>query len=90
MSNKIDYKQPSDEQLKIMQEYANICSEAMAIILKCKSNLAIQNATSRIQESMMWFHSFIVNGGELLSDMPANQEVLQTGTPADGASCTVN
>lgn len=64
---KMNYKKPTDEQLQIMQDYAEICSNALQLILKCESNLAIQNATSRVQESMMWFHSFIINGGRLLT-----------------------
>ncbi len=65
MTDKITYKEPTPEQLKLMQDYADICSQAIAIILKCEMNDALNHSSTRIQEAMMWFHSYILNGGAL-------------------------
>jgi hypothetical protein len=61
----MNYKEPTDEQLKLMQDYSDLCGKAMDIILKCENNPMLQNSSSRMQEAMMWFHSYVINGGKL-------------------------
>lgn len=79
MTDKITYKDPTQEQLKLMQDYADICSQAIDIILKCEPNDALKNASARIQESMGWFHSYVINGGALKPDVvPAQKEMSPT------------
>lgn len=64
----MNYKEPTQEQLKLMQDYSELCGKAMDIILKCENNPMLQHASTRIQESMMWFHSYVINGGKLSND----------------------
>ena len=61
----MQYKDPTPEQLKLMKEYADICSNAIGILLKCEPNIALQHASARMQESMGWFNNYIMNGGKL-------------------------
>lgn len=61
----MDYKEPTQEQLKLMKDYSEICSQAMEMILKCEPHLMLQHASARMQESMSWFHSYVINGGKL-------------------------
>lgn len=64
----MNYKEPSEDQLKLMQNYSDICSSAIDIISKCEPNLMLQHASARIQESMGWFHSYVINGGKVSSE----------------------
>lgn len=64
----MNYKEPSQEQLKLMQEYSDICSEAMDIITKCEPHIMLQHASARLQESMGWLHSYVINGGKLIQE----------------------
>jgi hypothetical protein len=64
----MNYTQPNDEQLKLMQDYSNICSQAMELMMKCEQNIMLQHASARMQESMNWFHSYVINGGKMSSD----------------------
>jgi hypothetical protein len=59
------YSEPTQEQLKLMQDYSNVCSEAIEILMKCEQNIMLQHASARMQESMAWFHSYVINGGKL-------------------------
>ena len=34
----MNYKEPTQEQLKLMQDYSELCGKAMDIILKCENN----------------------------------------------------
>ena len=61
----MNYKEPTKEQLELMQEYSNICSQAIELILKCESNPILRDASVRIQESMGHFHNYVINGGKL-------------------------
>ena len=61
----MNYKEPNKEQLELMQEYSEICSRAIDIIVKCEDSIMLQHASARIQESMGWFHSYVINGGKL-------------------------
>lgn len=61
----MNYKEPTKEQLKLMQEYSDICGKAIDIIMKCEQHIALQHASARIQESMNWFHTYVINGGKL-------------------------
>lgn len=64
----MDYKEPTKEQLTLMQDYSAICSQAMEIIMKCDNHITLQHASARMQESMNWFHSYVINGGKLSSE----------------------
>jgi hypothetical protein len=64
----MDYQEPTQEQLKLMQDYSNICSSAIEILMKCEQHLMLQHASARMQESMSWFHSYVINGGKLIKD----------------------
>lgn len=61
----MNYKEPSKEQIELMQDFSDICSEAIDLILKCEENITLQHASARMQESMSWFHSYVINGGKL-------------------------
>ena len=63
----MNYKDPTPEQLKLMQDYSDICSQAIDMIMKCEQNIMLQHASARMQESMSWFHSYVINGGKLES-----------------------
>ena len=65
MSKESKYKQPSQEELDLMRRFSEICGKGMEIILACDNNPALINASTRMQESMMWFHSYVVNGGKM-------------------------
>lgn len=64
----MDYREPSKEQLKLMQDYSDICSKAMEIIMNCEQHITLQHASARMQESMNWFHSYVINGGTLVKE----------------------
>lgn len=72
MTNEIGYTEPSKEQLDLMRKFAKVCREAIDIILKCETTAELQqplnNASARIQEGMMWFNSYIANGGKFTKD----------------------
>jgi len=70
--SEIKYREPTEEQLKLMREFSDICGKAMELILKCESNPALQNASTRIQEGMMWFHAYIINDGKIMEDKSIN------------------
>jgi len=40
----MNYKEPTEEQLKLMQDYSDICSEAIELIMKCDENIMLQHA----------------------------------------------
>jgi len=61
----MNYKEPDAEQLKLMQDFSDICSKGMEIILQCEPHITLQHASARMQESMSWFHSYVINGGKL-------------------------
>lgn len=61
----MDYREPDQAQLKLMQDYSDLCSNAIDLIMKCEGNIALQHASARMQESMAWFHSYVINGGRL-------------------------
>lgn len=61
----MDYKKPTEEQLKLMRDYANICTKAIDIIIKCENDIMLQHASARIHESMSWFNSYVINGGKV-------------------------
>jgi hypothetical protein len=61
----MNYKEPTKEQLELMQNYSNICSEAIDLILKCETSPILRDASVRIQESMGHFHNYVINGGKL-------------------------
>ena len=66
-------KQPTPEQMQEMQEYAEICAKAMEFLSKYEMNVASQQASIKIQESMFWAHSFLLNGGAIRVEViPAN------------------
>lgn len=64
----MNYKGPSKDELQAMQEFAETSSKLLEIILKYESNLALQCATVKINEAMMWFHSYVINGGKLSNE----------------------
>ncbi len=64
----MNYKEPTKEQIKLMQDYSDICSQAIDIIAKCENHITLQHASARLQESMSWFHSYVINGGKLVSE----------------------
>ena len=64
----MNYKEPTPEQLKLMQEFSDICSSAMDIIMKCEQQIMLQHAAARIQEGMGWFHGYVINGGKLSAE----------------------
>ncbi len=64
----MNYKEPTKEQLELMQNFSDVCSQAMDIIMKCEQNIMTQHASARIQEGMSWFHSYVINGGKLSSE----------------------
>lgn len=66
MSKDIEYKEPSKEQMDMMQEFSSVCRQGIDIIMKCEADNALMNASSRLQEAMMWFNSYIINGGKIL------------------------
>lgn len=65
MNNKIEYAQPTEEQLKLLQGYANICTEAINMLSKCEDSISLQHAAARLQESMGWMNSYVISGGKL-------------------------
>lgn len=65
MNKKIDYREPSTEQLKLMQDFSDICSQGIELIMKCEQNITLQHASARMQESMQWFHTYVINGGKI-------------------------
>jgi hypothetical protein len=68
MTHEIKYKEPTEEQKELMQEFSAVCSKGIHIIMKCEADNALMNASSRLQEAMMWFNSYIINGGKILKD----------------------
>jgi len=68
MTSTVEYKDPSKEQLKIMREFSNICSQAVELTLKCRPDKTLDITSMKIQEAMHWFHSYIINGGGLEKD----------------------
>lgn len=74
MTDSVEFREPTAEQKSIMQSFANICSQAINIILACEGSVELQHASARIQESMHWFQSYIVNGGRLKGGMVPAQE----------------
>ena len=65
----MNYKEPTEEQLNLMQDYAELCSSAMELIMKCEPDIMLQHASARMQESMSWFHSYVINGGKLAKEI---------------------
>ena len=61
----MNYKEPDAEQIKLMQEYSDVCSKAIELIMNCENHLMLQHASARMQESMSWFHSYVINGGKV-------------------------
>lgn len=61
----VKYQEPSKEQIELMQQYSDICGEAIDLIMKCEDHITLQHASARMQESMSWFHSYVINGGKL-------------------------
>ena len=68
----ITQRQPTPEQLIAMREFADLCANALEFIGKYEMNLASQSASIKINEAMMWMHSFLLNGGSLLKEDPMN------------------
>lgn len=64
----MNYKDPTPDQLKLMQDYSNICAQGLDLIMKCESHINLQHTAARMQESMHWFHTYIINGGKLASE----------------------
>jgi hypothetical protein len=64
----MNYKEPTQEQIKLMQEYSDICGAAIELIMKCEQNVMLQHASARMQESMSWFHTYVINGGKLSNE----------------------
>lgn len=64
----MNYKEPTEDQLKLMQEFSDICSKAIELIMKCEQNIMLGHASARMQESMSWFHSYVINGGKLAQE----------------------
>jgi len=64
----MNYKDPTPEELKLMQEFSEVCSRGMDLIMKCEQNIMLQHASARLQESMGWFHSYVINGGKLSNE----------------------
>jgi len=64
----MNYKEPTQDQLELMQRFSNICSEAIDLILKCESNPILRDASVRIQEGMGHFHTYVINGGKLVTE----------------------
>lgn len=61
----MEYKEPTPEQVALMKEYSNICSQAIEMVMKCEQNIMLQHVSARLQESMQWFHTYVANGGKL-------------------------
>lgn len=90
MNKSINYKEPSEQQLEAMQEFANICSTLLTILLKWEHNLALQNCTTKVNEAMMWFHAYILNGGALKAELPAEPQPEVSPTMAASRIVTLN
>lgn len=90
MTDKITYKEPSQSQLELMQEFADVCSQAIAIIAKCEMNEALRHSSARIQEGMMWFHSYILNGGSIKAEIPSATSSEVSPTMAASRIVTIN
>lgn len=86
----IEYKNPTPEQLTAMREYADLCTNALAMINRYQANnMAAQSAIIRLQESMQWFHSFVLNGAVL--NPPATEvEGELIAKPEAEAPATIN
>lgn len=69
------FKQPTDAQLKAMEEFAGLCSQALEMVMSYEPNFSLQNCSARLQEAMGHFHAYIINGGKLLVN-PTNMEVV--------------
>jgi hypothetical protein len=68
----MNYKEPSKEQLELMQEFSDICSKGIELVMKCEQNIMLQHASARMQESMSWFHTYVINGGKLTKEQALN------------------
>ena len=66
--NKMKYTDPTPDQLKLMQDYSDICSKGIELIMNCEQNIMLQHASARMQESMNWFHTYVINGGKIAKD----------------------
>jgi hypothetical protein len=66
----MNYKEPTQEQLKLMQDFSDICAKGMELLMVCEHNVMLQHASARMQESMSWFHSYVINGGKLSVENP--------------------
>lgn len=55
------YKEPTKEQMAVMQEFAEVCSNLLEIIMRYDSNLSFVQASIKVNEAMHWFHSAILN-----------------------------
>ena len=60
----MNYREPTEEEIELMKSYSNVCSQALEIIMKCEENIMLSHASARLQESMSWFHTYVINGGK--------------------------
>jgi len=89
MTDKISFKEPSPEQLQLMQDYADICGAGMEIIMKCEINEDIKNAAVRMKESMYHFHAYVINGGGLKTEAAVSKPEISP-TQAAARIVTLN
>ena len=65
MSNEIQYKEPTKEQLDLMREFSDNCVKGIELIMKCEPGKALEHCSARLQEAMGWMNSYVINGGKL-------------------------
>lgn len=65
----MNYKEPDEAQLKLMQDFSDVIAKAMDIILQCEQHITLQHASARTQEAMQWFHTYVINGGKLSKEL---------------------
>lgn len=88
MTDKIEYRAPTPEQLELMQKYGEVFNSGLDLIMKCELNETLKNAQTRLLESMQHFNTYVICGGALKSD--ANNEAEISPTMAANRILTMN
>jgi hypothetical protein len=66
MTEKTNFKEPTPEQIKLMNDYNNLCNEALKFISLCEPNHFLQNVCDKLVESIGWFSHYVANGGDVV------------------------
>jgi hypothetical protein len=71
----MEFRQATTEQLVDIKNFVDSCAASLDLLKLFKLNFELQMAISKIQESMFWFNSYILNCGEKLPTEDAQPEM---------------